>query len=142
VEPAKSPIRSSAVGHDDSGRVAPNPFKNSRLLWSSLSINSIGFDQFERRHAAPRLQRGCVRFLPDEVRRVLGDIGADEFVFSDAITKVEMPHITQGRRARIGDATHCPLFLSGMAATPKGRIASDILTTIPQSHPAMEKIGP
>jgi hypothetical protein len=28
-----------------------------------LCINSIGFDQFERRHAAPRLQRGCVRLM-------------------------------------------------------------------------------
>ena len=27
----------------------------------ALDINSIGFDQFERRHAAPRLQRGGVR---------------------------------------------------------------------------------
>jgi hypothetical protein len=27
----------------------------------ALCINSIGFDQFERRHAAPRLQRGRVR---------------------------------------------------------------------------------
>ena len=55
--------------------------------------------------------------FPDEVRRVLGDISADEFVFSDAITRVEMHRITQGRCALIGDAAHCPTFLSGMGSS-------------------------
>jgi len=58
----------------------------------------------------------CVGF-PEEVRRVLGDIGPDEFVFSDAITQVELPHITQGRCALIGDAAHCPTFFSGMGSS-------------------------
>jgi 2-polyprenyl-6-methoxyphenol hydroxylase-like FAD-dependent oxidoreductase len=58
----------------------------------------------------------CAGF-PDEVRRVLAHIGADDFIFSDAIAQVEMPHITRGRCALIGDAAHCPTFLSGMGAS-------------------------
>jgi 2-polyprenyl-6-methoxyphenol hydroxylase-like FAD-dependent oxidoreductase len=51
------------------------------------------------------------------VRRVLGNIGADDFVFSDAIAQVDMPRITQDRCALIGDAAHCPTFLSGMGSS-------------------------
>jgi 2-polyprenyl-6-methoxyphenol hydroxylase-like FAD-dependent oxidoreductase len=58
----------------------------------------------------------CAGF-PDEVLRVLGDIRADDFVFSDAIAQVEMPRITQGRCALLGDAAHCPTFLSGMGSS-------------------------
>jgi 2-polyprenyl-6-methoxyphenol hydroxylase-like FAD-dependent oxidoreductase len=58
----------------------------------------------------------CVGF-PDDVRRVLGNIGADDFVFSDTIAQVEMPRITDGRCALIGDAAHCPTFLSGMGSS-------------------------
>jgi 2-polyprenyl-6-methoxyphenol hydroxylase-like FAD-dependent oxidoreductase len=58
----------------------------------------------------------CAGF-PGEVRRVLGTIGANDFVFSDAIAQVEMPRITQGRCALIGDAAHCPTFLSGMGSS-------------------------
>ena len=58
----------------------------------------------------------CAGF-PEEVRRVLGDIRVDDFVFSDAIAQVEMPRITQTRCALIGDAAHCPTFLSGMGSS-------------------------
>ena len=58
----------------------------------------------------------CAGF-PDEVLRVLGNIRANDFVFSDAIAQVEMPRITDGRCALIGDAAHCPTFLSGMGSS-------------------------
>lgn len=58
----------------------------------------------------------CAGF-PDAVRCVLGNIGADDFVFSDAIAQVQMPRITQGRCALIGDAAHCPTFFSGMGGS-------------------------
>ena len=58
----------------------------------------------------------CAGF-PDEVLRVLADIRANDFVFSDAIAQVEMPRITQERCALIGDAAHCPTFLSGMGSS-------------------------
>jgi 2-polyprenyl-6-methoxyphenol hydroxylase-like FAD-dependent oxidoreductase len=38
----------------------------------------------------------CAGF-PDEVRRVFGNIGADDFVFTDVIAQIEMPRITKGR---------------------------------------------
>jgi 2-polyprenyl-6-methoxyphenol hydroxylase-like FAD-dependent oxidoreductase len=57
------------------------------------------------------------RGFPGEVRRVLDTIAVDDFVFSDAITQVEMPRITQGRCALLGDAAHCPTFLSGMGSS-------------------------
>src|SRR6185295_661176 len=55
--------------------------------------------------------------FPEEVGRVLHGIGANDFVFSDAIAQVEMPHITQGPCALIGDAAHCPTFFSGMGSS-------------------------
>jgi 2-polyprenyl-6-methoxyphenol hydroxylase-like FAD-dependent oxidoreductase len=55
--------------------------------------------------------------FPEEVLRVLGDIRANDFVFSDAIAQVEMPRITQDHCALIGDAAHCPTFLSGMGSS-------------------------
>ena len=45
------------------------------------------------------------------------DIRANDFVFSDAIAQVEMPRITHSRCALIGDAAHCPTFLSGMGSS-------------------------
>jgi 2-polyprenyl-6-methoxyphenol hydroxylase-like FAD-dependent oxidoreductase len=58
----------------------------------------------------------CAGF-PDEVQRVLGNMRESDFVFSDAIAQVEMPRITDGRCALIGDAAHCPTFLSGMGSS-------------------------
>ena len=58
----------------------------------------------------------CVGF-PDEVLRILADIRANDFVFSDSIAQVEMPRITHSRCALIGDAAHCPTFLSGMGSS-------------------------
>jgi len=58
----------------------------------------------------------CAGF-PDEVLRVLQEIRATDFVFCDAIAQVEMPRITDGRVALIGDAAHCPTFLSGMGSS-------------------------
>jgi 2-polyprenyl-6-methoxyphenol hydroxylase-like FAD-dependent oxidoreductase len=55
--------------------------------------------------------------FPEEVLRVLGDIRTNDFVFSDAIAQVEMPRITQDHCALIGDAAHCPTFLSGMGSS-------------------------
>ncbi|QSE87656.1 FAD-dependent monooxygenase (plasmid) [Rhodococcus pseudokoreensis] len=58
----------------------------------------------------------CADF-PDDVHNVLGSVGADDFVFSDAIAQIDMPRITRGRVALIGDAAHCPTFLSGMGSS-------------------------
>ena len=58
----------------------------------------------------------CAGF-PDEVLDVLRHIQADDFVFSDAIAQVEMPRIADGRCVLIGDAAHCPTFLSGMGSS-------------------------
>ena len=58
----------------------------------------------------------CAGF-PDEALRVFGNMKANDFVFSDAIVQVEMPRIADGRCTLIGDAAHCPTFLSGMGSS-------------------------
>jgi 2-polyprenyl-6-methoxyphenol hydroxylase-like FAD-dependent oxidoreductase len=58
----------------------------------------------------------CAGF-PDEVLRVLGNIRANDFVFSDAIAQIEMLRIVDGHCALVGDAAHCPTFLSGMGSS-------------------------
>jgi 2-polyprenyl-6-methoxyphenol hydroxylase-like FAD-dependent oxidoreductase len=55
--------------------------------------------------------------FPDHVRDIVGRIGAEDFVFADVIAQVEMPRITAGRCVLVGDAAHCPTFLSGMGSS-------------------------
>ena len=62
------------------------------------------------------LLQTCAGF-PEEVRRVFRAIDAPDFVFTDVIAQVEMPRITNGRCALLGDAAHCPTFLSGMGSS-------------------------
>jgi len=62
------------------------------------------------------LLQTCAGF-PDEVRRVFQAINAADFVFTDVIAQIEMPRITNGRCALLGDAAHCPTFLSGMGSS-------------------------
>lgn len=58
----------------------------------------------------------CADF-PDEVHNVLADLGTDDFVFADAIAQIDLPRISQDRVALVGDAAHCPTFLSGMGTS-------------------------
>lgn len=55
-------------------------------------------------------------FAP-EVGNVIAATVDDSFVFSDVISQVRMPSITKGRVALLGDAAHCPTFMSGMGAS-------------------------
>lgn len=55
-------------------------------------------------------------FAP-EVRAVFNAIDERAFVFVDAIGQVRMPSIVKGRVALIGDAAHCPTFMSGMGSS-------------------------
>jgi 2-polyprenyl-6-methoxyphenol hydroxylase-like FAD-dependent oxidoreductase len=55
--------------------------------------------------------------FPYHVREILAGITADSFVFSDIIAQIEMPQITRGRCVLIGDAAHCPTFMSGMGSS-------------------------
>lgn len=55
--------------------------------------------------------------FPGHVRDIVGGIADDAFVFSDVIAQIEMPHITRGRCALVGDAAHCPTFMSGMGSS-------------------------
>lgn len=55
--------------------------------------------------------------FPDHVRHILGRVDADDFVFADVIAQIEMPRITRGRCALLGDAAHCPTFMSGMGSS-------------------------
>jgi 2-polyprenyl-6-methoxyphenol hydroxylase-like FAD-dependent oxidoreductase len=54
--------------------------------------------------------------FPPEVGAVFNDINEQTFVFADTIAQVKMPSITKGRVALVGDAAHCPTFMSGMGS--------------------------
>jgi 2-polyprenyl-6-methoxyphenol hydroxylase-like FAD-dependent oxidoreductase len=54
--------------------------------------------------------------FPSEVRAVFAAIDEQAFVFADTIAQVRMPSITKGRVALVGDAAHCPTFMSGMGS--------------------------
>jgi 2-polyprenyl-6-methoxyphenol hydroxylase-like FAD-dependent oxidoreductase len=55
-------------------------------------------------------------FAP-EVTRTIAALSEDAFIFVDAIAQVRMPSITRGRVALVGDAAHCPTFMSGMGSS-------------------------
>ena len=55
--------------------------------------------------------------FPDPVRRILGALDEHGYVFTDSIAQVDMPTIVKGRIALIGDAAHCPTFMSGMGSS-------------------------
>ena len=55
-------------------------------------------------------------FSPD-VRAVFAALDERAFVFADAIAQVRMPAIVKGRVALLGDAAHCPTFMSGMGSS-------------------------
>jgi 2-polyprenyl-6-methoxyphenol hydroxylase-like FAD-dependent oxidoreductase len=62
------------------------------------------------------LREAYAGFAPD-VTSVIDAIDESAFVFSDVIAQVRMPSIVQGRVALLGDAAHCPTFMSGMGAS-------------------------
>lgn len=67
-------------------------------------------------HAIKRvLTTGYGMFAP-EVRAVFERIGEHDYVFADVIAQVRMPNIVKGRVALLGDAAHCPTFMSGMGS--------------------------
>jgi 2-polyprenyl-6-methoxyphenol hydroxylase-like FAD-dependent oxidoreductase len=86
----------SSVVYTDDAAGAP-PRHDARALRDYLLATSAGF--------------------PDHVRRIISEIGADDFVFSDRIVQVDVPSIARGRCALVGDAAHCPTFLSGMGSS-------------------------
>jgi 2-polyprenyl-6-methoxyphenol hydroxylase-like FAD-dependent oxidoreductase len=51
------------------------------------------------------------------VRRTFEALDDRSFVFTDTIAMVTLPAITRGRIVLLGDAAHCPTFLSGMGAS-------------------------
>jgi len=55
-------------------------------------------------------------FAP-EVLSIFQAIDERAFVFVDAIAQVRMPSIVKGRVALLGDAAHCPTFMSGMGSS-------------------------
>lgn len=84
-------------------------------------------------------------FAP-EVRRTFGALDAGSFVFMDRVVQVHMPAITQGRVALVGDAAHCPTFLSGMGsslalqgARQLGQCIADNGTPLPQALARYER---
>jgi 2-polyprenyl-6-methoxyphenol hydroxylase-like FAD-dependent oxidoreductase len=55
-------------------------------------------------------------FAP-EVIETIAAMSEHAFVFMDSIAQVRLPSITKGRVALVGDAAHCPTFMSGMGSS-------------------------
>jgi 2-polyprenyl-6-methoxyphenol hydroxylase-like FAD-dependent oxidoreductase len=55
--------------------------------------------------------------FPEHVRAAFSRLDASSFVFRDTIARVELPSIVKGRIALLGDAAHCPTFMSGMGSS-------------------------
>jgi 2-polyprenyl-6-methoxyphenol hydroxylase-like FAD-dependent oxidoreductase len=72
------------------------------------------------RHDAPAMRDyllAASQGFPDHVREILGQLTSSDFVFADVIAQIVMPRITTRRCALVGDAAHCPTFLSGMGSS-------------------------
>jgi 2-polyprenyl-6-methoxyphenol hydroxylase-like FAD-dependent oxidoreductase len=55
--------------------------------------------------------------FPASVRDAFARLDSSSFVFRDTIARVELPSIVKGRVALMGDAAHCPTFMSGMGSS-------------------------
>jgi 2-polyprenyl-6-methoxyphenol hydroxylase-like FAD-dependent oxidoreductase len=55
--------------------------------------------------------------FPEHVRAAFSRLNEETFVYRDTIARVEMPSIVKGRVALMGDAAHCPTFMSGMGSS-------------------------
>ncbi len=55
-------------------------------------------------------------FAP-EVGKLLSSINHQAFVFMDDIVQIRLPSVVKGRVVLVGDAAHCPTFLSGMGSS-------------------------
>ena len=77
------------------------------------------------------------QFAP-EVRRTFAALDEHSYVYSDDIAMVRPPAITRGRVALLGDAAHCPTFMSGMGsslALQGARVLSVALRAHPEDVP-------
>jgi len=61
--------------------------------------------------------RDAYRDFAPEVRAVFEVLDQQAFVFVDTIAQVKMPSIVKRRVALLGDAAHCPTFMSGMGSS-------------------------
>lgn len=74
-----------------------------------------GEPPLDRSNVKARLIDGYRAFAP-EVRAVFAALDERAFVFVDTIAQVCMPSIVRGQVALVGDAAHCPTFMSGMGS--------------------------
>lgn len=69
----------------------------------------------DRQALKPFLQRTFAGFAAP-VRELIERIQPDSYLFSDDIAQISMPSIVSGRVTLVGDAAHCPTFMSGMGS--------------------------
>lgn len=88
------------------------------------SVSALVYYGDDHRLPAQRDALSLRRFLLDtyadfapEVLETFQALDADSFVFMDRVAQVRLPHIVNGRVALVGDAAHCPTFLSGMGSS-------------------------
>jgi 2-polyprenyl-6-methoxyphenol hydroxylase-like FAD-dependent oxidoreductase len=84
------------------------------------------------------LRDAYAQFAP-EVRRTFAALDERSYVYSDDIAMVRAPAIARGRVALLGDAAHCPTFMSGMGsslALQGARALSVALRAHPDDVPA------
>jgi 2-polyprenyl-6-methoxyphenol hydroxylase-like FAD-dependent oxidoreductase len=108
---------------------------------SAIVYHGAGGLQPSSREAAALgsfLRAAYAQFAP-EVRRTFAALDERAYVYCDDIAMVQAPAIARGRVALLGDAAHCPTFMSGMGsslALQGARVLSLALRAHPQDVPA------
>ncbi|MES1195695.1 MAG: FAD-dependent monooxygenase [Steroidobacter sp.] len=68
-------------------------------------------------HSVRRFLLEAYKGFAPEVVNTVNALSDRDFVFMDAIAQVQLPSIIKGRVALVGDAAHCPTFMSGMGSS-------------------------
>jgi len=71
-------------------------------------------------HDQPAMRRFLLEAyadFPEHVRAAFSRLGDNSYIYRDTIAQVALPSIVKGRVALLGDAAHCPTFLSGMGSS-------------------------
>jgi len=98
--------------------VALIPGDTNQLSGLIYHANTCGIPPARHDAAGTRaFLRQAYAHFPAEVRRLLEALDERSFVFSDEVAMVTLDSITRGRSALLGDAAHCPTFMSGMGAS-------------------------
>jgi 2-polyprenyl-6-methoxyphenol hydroxylase-like FAD-dependent oxidoreductase len=84
------------------------------------------------------------RGFSSKITLLIENVGANGYTFFDSVAMIRLPELARGRVVFMGDAGHCPTFLSGMGASLGllgAKVLHDALAQSPDVAAALTRYG-